>query len=362
MALERQSIEKRDFPVGRRGYDPDAVDAHLTAVADEVEELKLTARRRSETLASAASEQVRVIVEVAENTAAEIQRQAEDDAREIRAEALAEAQSTREQASGQARDYVGKVSESTAVMLQRLDAMESELSTMIDSLRQGAGRLAGDLQLLGSNIGDVGKAVETRPKFEPEPESAPTPEPEPTPEGQASPAPDPVAAAAEAEPSTPEQAEPGPVWADEEPEVATEPGSAAAAEPEATPGDAEPEAKPGDAEPEAAQAGSASPEVDVSAQAEPTATPAESEEPEGAAQVEPAAGSDGEPRADGEPQADGADESQTTDDDSEGARLIALNMALNGTSRADTDRYLADNFRLRDRAALLDDVYAAIEP
>ncbi|MDX6666975.1 MAG: hypothetical protein QOK04_355, partial [Solirubrobacteraceae bacterium] len=29
MALDRQSIEKKDFPVGRRGYDPQAVDAHL---------------------------------------------------------------------------------------------------------------------------------------------------------------------------------------------------------------------------------------------------------------------------------------------------------------------------------------------
>ena len=127
MALERQSIEKKDFPIGRRGYDPEAVDAHLTALADEVEELKRSSRRRSETLASSASEQVRAIVEAAETSAAEIQRQAEEEAREIRAEASSEAQSTREQATAQAREYVGKVSESTAVMLQRLDAMESEL-------------------------------------------------------------------------------------------------------------------------------------------------------------------------------------------------------------------------------------------
>ena len=37
MALDRQSIEKRDFPIGRRGYDPDAVDAHLSLLADELE-------------------------------------------------------------------------------------------------------------------------------------------------------------------------------------------------------------------------------------------------------------------------------------------------------------------------------------
>jgi hypothetical protein len=47
--------------------------------------------------------------------------------------------------------------------------------------------------------------------------------------------------------------------------------------------------------------------------------------------------------------------------DVEGARLVALNMALNGTSRDETAKYLADNFDLSDRAALLDEVYAAVE-
>jgi uncharacterized coiled-coil protein SlyX len=49
------------------------------------------------------------------------------------------------------------------------------------------------------------------------------------------------------------------------------------------------------------------------------------------------------------------------DADAEGARLIALNMALSGESREATDRYLADNFDLSDRAALLDEVYASVE-
>jgi hypothetical protein len=49
------------------------------------------------------------------------------------------------------------------------------------------------------------------------------------------------------------------------------------------------------------------------------------------------------------------------DSDSEGARLIALNMALNGTPRDETDRYLAENFDLDDRTTLLDEVYASVE-
>ena len=47
--------------------------------------------------------------------------------------------------------------------------------------------------------------------------------------------------------------------------------------------------------------------------------------------------------------------------DLDGARLIALNMALNGEPREQADRYLAENFDLPDREKLLDEVYAAIE-
>jgi DivIVA domain-containing protein len=45
--------------------------------------------------------------------------------------------------------------------------------------------------------------------------------------------------------------------------------------------------------------------------------------------------------------------------DSAAARIVALDMALSGTPREDTDHYLAENYDLPDRAALLDEVYAA---
>jgi DivIVA domain-containing protein len=51
--------------------------------------------------------------------------------------------------------------------------------------------------------------------------------------------------------------------------------------------------------------------------------------------------------------------SEAKDGDSAAARIVALDMALSGTSREDTDRYLAENYDLPDRAALLDEVYAA---
>ena len=272
MALDRQSIEKKDFPIGRRGYDPEAVDVHLASLADEVDELKRSSRRRTETLASAASDQVRAIVEAAESSASDIQRQAEDEAGEIRSEATSEAQRTREHATEQARDYVAKVSESSAVMLQRLDAMESELGALIESLRTGSNRLNADVQLLEGNLTDLTDAATIRPRFEPEPQAITVeellpilePEPEPEPEPELEPVGEAEApiAAEEADAPLVEEAEPAP--------------------------------------------------------------------------------------------ADGSD-------DTEGARLIALNMALNGTPREETDRYLADNFELPDRNGLLDEVYASVE-
>ncbi|HEY5317244.1 MAG TPA: hypothetical protein VIJ20_04645 [Solirubrobacteraceae bacterium] len=273
MALDRQSIEKKDFPIGRRGYDPEAVDVHLVSLADEIDELKRSARRRSETLASAASEQVRAIVEAAETSASDIQRQAEEDARDIRTEATSEAQHTRDQAAEQAREYVAKVSESTAVMLQRLDAMESELGALVESLRTGSNRLNADVQLLEGNLTDLTDAATTRPRFEPETE--------------------PYAEYPAAEPAV------NVVY--EEVEIETIPEAEIAGQPAL-----------GD------------PLDDLAAEA-----------------AEPGA-------------ADGSD-------DTEGARLIALNMALNGTPREETDRYLADNFRLPDRSGLLDEVYASVE-
>ncbi len=47
-------------------------------------------------------------------------------------------------------------------------------------------------------------------------------------------------------------------------------------------------------------------------------------------------------------------------DGHEGARVIALNMALNGSSREETARYLSENFELENPDALLDEVYARV--
>jgi DivIVA domain-containing protein len=45
-------------------------------------------------------------------------------------------------------------------------------------------------------------------------------------------------------------------------------------------------------------------------------------------------------------------------DDEEAARLVALDMALAGTPRDETEKYLAEHYELADPGAVLDDVYA----
>jgi DivIVA domain-containing protein len=245
VALDRQIIEKRDFPIGRRGYDPAAVDAHLSLLADELEAMK-RANRGGGALASAASEQVRLIVEAAEQSASDIEREADLEARRIRQESREAAEAARSEAGTQAREHVTRVSEAATSMLERIDAMETELRGLLDGVRAGATRVTSDLSLLQASVADIRGA--TAPSFEP----------------------DPIGSASA-------------VGASFEPAVSEEAG-------------------------------------DVPIEPSPE---------------------DGERPA-----------------DEEGARLIAFNMALNGTPREETEAYLRDNFDLPDAGGLLDDVYA----
>ena len=245
MALDKRSIERQDFPVGRRGYERQAVDAHLSwlanqvaseraSLAAEVEELK-RAPVQEDPLASTASEDVRSIVAAAESSAAEIQSAAEGDARRVRDRADADSQATRERAAEQVQQLVDQVSEVTSEMLERISSMESELGSVIGSVRSGCERLAAELERLRGNLGDVAELHASGPQST---------------NGHST------------------------AWFDE---VAAE------------------------------------------------------------------------------------DESGLSADEADGARLIALNMALTGTPRGETARYLRENFSLPDADRLLDDVYSGVD-
>ncbi|MGA9874892.1 MAG: hypothetical protein WBQ21_03700, partial [Solirubrobacteraceae bacterium] len=90
--LDRQGIERRDFPIARRGYDPATVDAHLRALSAEVEELRRELEGSGrESLATVAGTQVQGILEAAQATAETIQSEAAQDAQRVRAAADADA-------------------------------------------------------------------------------------------------------------------------------------------------------------------------------------------------------------------------------------------------------------------------------
>jgi DivIVA domain-containing protein len=208
--VDRDEIERHDFPTGRRGYDPASVDEHLRRVADQFEQLRGRPPAPPPTLAAGTSDQVRVILEAAERSAEEMRARAG------------------EEASG----HVERVRTAASGLMGRLDQLEGELQQLLEGLRASGERLAEGLAELQAEAAGTSSPVEE--DF-----------------AAAAPAPDP----------------------------------------------------------------------DV-----PTSPP---------------------DHLDG-----------LTDADEAGARLIALNMALGGSPREETARYLAEHFALADPEALLDDVYS----
>jgi hypothetical protein len=240
VALDRESITRRDFPAARRGYEPAAVDRHLTALADEVAEL----RRRSTpggALAGQTSEQVRTIIEAAEASAAGI----------------------RESAAAEAREHVARVAAASDGLRARIDALDGELTGVIGALRTGAERLREDLDGVLDATGRL---------------AGPDPAAEPA-----------AAPPAEAAPAV----------------LGATVGETAAA-----------------ADPVAEEVG------------EEPALDAVEEATEGGAELV----------------------GRSTD--AVAARIVALQWAMDGRPREETDGYLAEHYDLPDRAALLEQVYA----
>jgi DivIVA domain-containing protein len=309
--LDRNAIERRDFPAARRGYDPDEVDRHLREIADAVTQLKRQPRPAQSTgsVASQAAEQVRAIVEAAETSAAEIERRADEEARRITSEAEQAARDTRALADAEAAEHVRRAEEKTRAILERAAAIDEGVDELLSGVRSTAGELVSRLRetadrlveevrsASGGLTSDVrerasaltGELEAMRTELEAMGASAPRPE---------------AAAVAEAEPEAEPEPEPELEIVEQEPIPGTtaldESAEDVAAEEEVEPADETVEVEAPAADPNATVAGG------------------------------------------------------------EGARLIALNMALNGTPREETARYLSENFDLDDADAVLDDVYSRI--
>jgi DivIVA domain-containing protein len=144
--MDREEIERQDFPAARRGYDPGAVDAHLRRVADEFDTV---ARQRPGSLAEGASSQVRAILEAAETSARQL----------------------RDEAGRVAGDHVERVEDAAKGMLEKLDRLQTELDRLLAGLKSTAESLTGSLEELSRDVGTLDPAVQPAP---PEPEPAPT--------------------------------------------------------------------------------------------------------------------------------------------------------------------------------------------
>jgi DivIVA domain-containing protein len=298
--LDRHFIERNDFAAARRGYDPDEVDRHLAEIAEAVTELKRSAKRPASSLAATAADQVRGIVEAAERSATEIQDQAEAEAKRIVDDASTRARDTREKADAEAVQRVSQAEEATERMLERTNGVEGEIDRLLSEMRAAAGNLVENLRSSATSLNQ--ELTSIREEYA----GVRGGRLESSRGAGAAVAPEPV----EAEP------EPGPV--DAEPQVVAEVEDTAVRD-------------VADEEP-------------ATAVQEPVEAEAEPEEEEPAAAAEPEQPSRGGRSIRG----------------AEGARLIALNMALNGTPRDETARYLSQNFDLDDQDSLLDEVYARV--
>jgi DivIVA domain-containing protein len=126
--VEREEIERRDFPSARRGYDPAAVDDHLRRVADEV------ARQRPGSIAEGASTQVRAILQAAEDGA----------------------QQLRDDAAREAGDHVERVEDAAKAMLEKLERLQHELDRLLGGLKTTAETLTNSLAELSRDVGTLG--------------------------------------------------------------------------------------------------------------------------------------------------------------------------------------------------------------
>ncbi|MGI8780573.1 MAG: DivIVA domain-containing protein [Solirubrobacteraceae bacterium] len=137
--MDRDEIERQDFPAARRGYEPTAVDAHLRRVADEFDALGRAAadRPRAGTLSEGASTQVRAILEAAETSAREL----------------------RDEAGRDASGHVERVEDAAKGMIDRLDRLQAELDRLLAGLKSTAQTLAGSLDELSRDVGTLGGAA-----------------------------------------------------------------------------------------------------------------------------------------------------------------------------------------------------------
>jgi hypothetical protein len=322
MDLGKDEIVRDDFPTARKGWDPDAVRAHLERLADRI---------GSQKAAGAVAERVSGIVSAAEDAAAGIEadgRKAAAGMREDAERALADARAEAAEIVARSKREAEASVELAQETVDRLLGQAKELRGRIDGLGDTLadeirGRVAG---ITGGEAKDPAGAGEAQSPTAAEPPPIERAEPAATeaaseldPAGETRPEAEPEPAATEPEP------EPA---AEDQPEPRPEPAAETRPEPEPEPaGEAPPE-------PEQSQGGTSTDDLIAQLRGAGDGAAAEAKEDPVAA----------EPSATGGP-------------DQGAARLVAMNMALEGAEREAIAARLAEEFDgLDDLGGLVDEV------
>ena len=341
MELSRDQIERSDFSSVRRGYEPAEVDAHLREIASAVEQL---ADERSEvpdegvSVSSVATERVRVILDAAEASAAEIRSEAEVHARELVERAEARLRDAEAQADALGGEHAKRVERRVEELTRRANALDAEFDTLLDRMRSASQAvvdgLRTEVEALRTETAEL-----TLGGGRSEAAAAPTEEIAGLRSGRYRASREPEAAGDDAPPAGTERVEAG----DRRPHE----GDDTAAEPAADQSDSE----RGKGRSRRRSEGTSGTRARGAASGR-------------GASASGRASSSGRARWGGR---GGAREAEATETgkgssapDTEGARLIALNMALSGSPREATADYLRDTFGLEDDA-LLDDVYRRVQ-
>jgi peptidoglycan DL-endopeptidase RipA len=164
VALDRQHIEKRDFPIAREGYSRQAVDEHLAALADSIDaHRRAAAERPPRTLANAAAERVQAIVGTAEASGLSIARSADEDAARMREETDREARRIRQNAVQRSRGEIRGVATALTRVLDDLETAEQDVGRVFGVLRSQATRLERDLTRIENEMDQSYAALRSPP-------------------------------------------------------------------------------------------------------------------------------------------------------------------------------------------------------
>lgn len=182
--MEREEIVRDDFPTVRKGWSPEAVEAHLRAVADWVAATSSRAKTKATPAADAASERVGAVLAAAESTAAEIIEEAETEAERIVVAAEAEADQIRAAARTESEEAVSAASAEASSRVEQAQAAVEGLVAQADRLRNQVGALGRDL---AANVPGIGSSGSPRTDVDDLPAMPADPEPDGEPDADAAP-------------------------------------------------------------------------------------------------------------------------------------------------------------------------------